>query len=83
MAFSVEEIKEVPLAWVRDPDSGGVKIPEGVKGRTKERILQHAEDHFAGKYTRLDVRFRGQFCYVDAFTEPSVANGCPNRAFRL
>ena len=65
------------MAWVRDPDSGGIKISEGVKARTKERILRHAEDHFAGKYTRLDIRFRSQFCYVDAFTEPSVTNGWP------
>ena len=65
------------MAWVRNPDSGGVKIPEGVKARTKERILRHAEDHFAGKYTRLDIRFRSQFCYVDAFTEPSVTPGWP------
>jgi hypothetical protein len=26
--------------------------------------------HFAGRYTKLDIRFHGQFCYIDAFTEP-------------
>jgi hypothetical protein len=56
--------------WVLDPDSGGVKIPEAVKLRTEGRIRRYAEAHFAGCYTRLDVRFRGKFCYIDAYTEP-------------
>ena len=50
-----------PKQWVYDPDSGGVKIPEVVKYRTKERIRRYAEAHFAGRYTRLNIRFRSQF----------------------
>jgi hypothetical protein len=65
------------MVWVRHPDAGGVSILEHVKQRTKTRILRHAEEHFAGKYTRIDVRFRAQFCYVDAFTEPAVSEGPP------
>jgi hypothetical protein len=56
--------------WVFDPDSGGTPIPEPVRQRTEERLRRFAEQHFAGRYTRLDVRFRGRFCYVDAYTEP-------------
>jgi hypothetical protein len=56
--------------WVFDPDSGGKKITDAVKRSTEARIQRYAEQHFAGRYTRLDVRFRGQFCYVDAYTEP-------------
>lgn len=56
--------------WVFDPDSGGVKIPETVKQRTTARIERYATEHLAGRYTRLDIRYRGQFCYIDAFTEP-------------
>lgn len=56
--------------WVFDPHSGGVKIKDAVKRRTIERIRRYAEEHFAGRYTRLDIRFRSQFCYVDAYTEP-------------
>jgi len=56
--------------WGFDPDSGGVKIDDAVKRRTSKRILCYAEAHFAGRYTRLDIRFRGQFCYIDAYTEP-------------
>ena len=56
--------------WVFDPDSGGVTIKDPVKRRTEERIRRYAEAHFAGRYTRLDIRFRGKFCYIDAYKEP-------------
>lgn len=56
--------------WVFDPGGGGVKIPETVKRRTEERLQRYAETHFAGLYTRLEIRFRGQFCYVDVYQEP-------------
>ena len=56
--------------WGFAPDSGGVKIPEAVKRRTEDRIRRYAEANFAGRYTRLDIRFRGKFCYIDAYTEP-------------
>ena len=63
--------------WIFDPDSGGVKIPDTEKRRTEQRIRAYAEQHFAGKYTRLDIRFRGQFCYIDAYTEPILRDGWP------
>ena len=63
--------------WVYDPHTDGVKIPERVQQRTRQRILADAEQHYAGKYTRLDVRFRGQFCYIDAYTEPHVPPDFP------
>jgi hypothetical protein len=47
-----------------------MKIKEAVKQRTKERIQNFAEANYSGRYTRLDIRFRGHFCYVDAYTEP-------------
>ncbi len=43
--------------WGFDLYSGGVKIPEWVKERTKQRILAYAEQHYAGKYIRKDVRY--------------------------
>ncbi len=64
------------MPWVRQPDAGGVKVAEAVKRRTKERILQHAEK-YASNFTRLDIRFRRQFCYVDAYSEPLVPRGWP------
>ena len=58
--------------WVYDPQSGGVEIPEVVKPRIRKRILTYAKEHYAGKYNRIEVRFRGKFCYIDAYTEPYV-----------
>ena len=57
--------------WVFDSNSGGARIPENVQRRTEQRLRRYAEEHFAGCYTRLDVRFRAQFCYIDAYTEPT------------
>ncbi|MFN8484291.1 MAG: hypothetical protein U0768_14735 [Anaerolineae bacterium] len=56
--------------WIFDPDSGGKPVPDAVKRRTEERIRRYAGAHFAGCFTHLDVRFRGQFCYIDAYREP-------------
>lgn len=56
--------------WVFDPDSGGARIPDGAKRQVEQRIRKYGDEHFAGRYTRLDIRFRGQFCYIDAYTEP-------------
>ena len=57
--------------WTHDPHSGGVMIPAPVRQRTEQRIRSHAANHHAGRFTRLDVRFRGRLCYIDAFIEPS------------
>jgi len=62
--------------WVYDPHSGGVKIPPAVQQRTEQRIRAYAEAHYAGKFTRLDIRFRGALCYIDAYVEPAE----PSRA---
>ncbi len=67
--------------WVREPDSGGVKIPKLVQARIKQRILKYAEAHYSGKYTRLDIRFRSQFCYIDAYKEPYIAPDFPPANF--
>ena len=58
--------------WVHDPQSGGKNIPDAAKPRIRRRILDHAEKHYSGKYNRIDVLFRGKFCYIDAYLEPFV-----------
>ena len=59
------------MPWYYDPHSGGKKIPAAVQQRTRERILAHAAKQYAGQYERLDIRFRGAFCYVDAYKDGS------------
>ncbi|MBI4333942.1 MAG: hypothetical protein HY673_21990 [Chloroflexi bacterium] len=61
--------------WVYRPQSGGKTISDAVKSRISERILDHARKLYASKYNRIDVRFRGRFCYIDAYTEPCVPEG--------
>jgi hypothetical protein len=58
--------------WGVDPHSGGVKISDAVKRATTARIEKHAAAKYAGKYTRLDIRYRGALCYMDAYTEPEA-----------
>ena len=60
-----------------DPDAGGKIIPEIVKRDIEKRIHQDAYEQFKGKYNRLEIRFRGQFCYIDAYTEPQVSENWP------
>jgi hypothetical protein len=57
--------------WVYDPHSGGRTIPAAVREKTARRIGAHAQKHYSGRYARLDVRFRGALCYIDAFVEPA------------
>jgi hypothetical protein len=63
--------------WVFDPHSGGTKIPEALKEQTKRRILAHAKKHYAERYYRLDIRFKGPLCYIDAFIEPPDSVALP------
>ena len=56
--------------WVHKPNAGGKSITPAVKLRTEQRILAYAGKHHAGKFIRIDVRFRGALCYIDAYTEP-------------
>jgi len=58
--------------WVYTPQLGGRTIPVAARERTKERILEHGRRHYAGRYTRLDVRFSGALCYIDALLEPEL-----------
>src|SRR5947209_8057471 len=69
------------MPWVYDPHSGGKKIPPAVQERTRQRILAYAQAHYAGKYTRIEVRFKAQFCYIDAYTEPYVSPDFPPPGF--
>lgn len=60
--------------WVYDPQSRGSRIPDAIKSLIRQRILDQAQKHYAGKYNRIDVRFRAQFCYIDVYTEPYVSD---------
>jgi hypothetical protein len=58
--------------WVYTPHLGGRSIHPEVRERTERRIGEHARKRYAGRYTRLGVRFKGALCYIDAFIEPAA-----------
>lgn len=63
--------------WVYDPSFGGTKIPPKVQADVTNRINQAAEENYKGRYISLDIRFKSQFCYIDAYVEPHLAEGWP------
>jgi hypothetical protein len=63
--------------WVFDPNSGGIKISPTIQTDIVKRIQAVAEKAFQGKYTRLNILFKNQFCYIDAYTEPALTDGWP------
>ena len=63
--------------WTFTPHLGGVKISPATQAEVIRRITDHAEKNYAGKFTRLDIRFRGALCYVDAYKEPYIKKGDP------
>ena len=60
--------------WIYDPHSGGKPIPPATKVRTEGRIFDHVGKRYAGRFPRVDVRFRGALCYIDGYQERSDAN---------
>jgi hypothetical protein len=63
--------------WMFQPHAGGQKIPPVTQEAVRKRIINHAAATCAGKYTRIDVRFRGALCYIDAYREPYVGKKHP------
>jgi len=59
------------MPWYLSPHTGGKKIPPAVQERTRARVEAHGRRQCAGKYDRLDVRFRGALCYIDAYRQSS------------
>lgn len=45
---------------------GGGPVPESIQGQTRQRVLAHAEKILPGKASWIDVRFRSNYCYIDA-----------------
>jgi len=63
--------------WVFNPHAGGKKISPGLQEEVRRRILEHVKKNYSGKRLRIDIRFRGAMCYIDAYQEPSLGRGHP------
>ncbi len=68
--------------WVFSPNSGGKKIPDLVRIDVEKQINDVAEQQLKGTFVRLDLSFKGQFCYIDAFTEPAVDENWDEEIFQ-
>jgi hypothetical protein len=53
--------------WIFSPHSGGIKISPNRKTEVENRIHRYADQNLMGRCGRIDVRFRGALCYVDAY----------------
>ena len=58
--------------WMHNPHAGGTTIPSAVRQETERRVLAYAEKRYPGAFSRLDIRFHGALCYLDAYVEPEA-----------
>lgn len=54
------------MPWYYDPHSGGGKIPPHMQETIRLRVKAYEVQRPWYPQTKLTVRFRGQFCYVDS-----------------
>ena len=55
--------------WCIDPQSGGTKIPPDNYHLILAQAAAHEEKQAWYPEFKLKLRFKGQFCYLDAFEE--------------
>ena len=66
----------MPKGWTWVP-AEPKSVPYAVQVSVQQRIEEYAVKKYSGRFTRLDIRFRGRFCYVDAFKEPDKKSNMP------
>ncbi len=54
------------MPWYYDPHSGGTKIPVHLQDKFRKQAEAFAKDRPWAEQFRLVVRFRNQFCYLEA-----------------
>ena len=57
--------------WVWDPHAGGTPISATVQEETRARIVAAAQRRGLKSVFRLEIRFKGSFCYIDAYEPDS------------
>lgn len=54
------------MPWVLDSSSGGIKIPPSTYTDITNRVNAYASSRPWSLSYKLQLRFKGQFCYVDS-----------------
>ena len=57
--------------WVFDAHSGGTPVPKKVQEETRAKILVATERRELKNLSRVEIRFQGSFCYIDAYEKGS------------
>ena len=52
--------------WCFDPQYGGTKIPPPIQEVVANRVAAHVAKHPWSKNFQIKIRFKGQFCYLNA-----------------
>jgi len=63
--------------------TGGVEIPPLVQEQTRRCIQDYAQKHYSDKFLRLEIRFRGPCCYIDAYRVPVIPKGWPPKNWEV
>jgi hypothetical protein len=61
------------MPWVLDPHSGGVKIPSALFDSLIARAAAYQAAHFSQSKSQLKLRFKNQFCYLDALEDCNMS----------
>jgi hypothetical protein len=59
--------------WCIHPESGGVKIPPHLQKTITDQAMAHAAKYAWSRQFQLVLRYKNQFCYLDAFEEGQEA----------
>ena len=53
--------------WYYNPHTGGTRISPKVQEETRTKLLSLAKESDFKNLVRLEIRFKGALCYVDAY----------------
>ncbi len=56
----------LPMPWIQNCSSGGEKIPPSIYENIIKRVDAYASSRPWHSSYKLQLRFKGQFCYVDS-----------------
>lgn len=59
-------------AWYFDPHSGGTKIPVNHYQQIIDQVNLHEQKQKWFPKFKIQLRFKGQFCYLDGYKEGEV-----------
>jgi len=53
------------MSWQYNPHAGGKKIDKKHHEIIRNRIISYAKSKYRNSFDEMEVKFRGQFCYIN------------------